>query len=103
MGTARVLGLVLICLLSSSCCCSSSDDDASSSHGDPGAGGSGGGAVYDKVTVEPPDVDMVVELGKTGSQSYQAYADVDGKKTEITGVCSWAVEDAFGTMNGPEL
>ena len=100
-----VVTAVLMSALLSACSCSSGDDDdapSSSTGGDPGSG-SGGGGLYDAVTVEPPEVTLTVALGGTASQAYQAFAEVAGEKVEVTDACSWTVDSAFGSMDGPQL
>jgi hypothetical protein len=99
--------VVFVSFVAGSC---SSDEGGTASNvgGDSGAGGGSGDAQPDapfaSVSVEPPQVSLSVDLGSTTSQAYQAFATIDGVKTEVTADCGWSVaETTFGNFSGSTL
>ncbi len=104
----RALGLLLGTAISLAAACGSDDGEVASNSGGAGGGGGkptegGDGQVLSNVTVEPPSVTLTVELGGTAQQTYKAFAQVDGKQTEVTDQCVWSVATEFGAFAGASL
>jgi Tol biopolymer transport system component len=98
-----LLGLALAVAAVTPAC--SGDGKATSSSSSSNAGGSGGagGGAASSVIVEPESVTLTVPLGGSATQTYQAFTDIGGKKTDITDTCSFSIDPAFGNMVGPKL
>jgi len=75
------------------------DPAGSTGTGGGGSGGSGGSGSFKAVTIEPPDAVLLVDLGGKATQSYQAFADINGKKTDVTAQCTFYADPAFGAMD----
>jgi hypothetical protein len=68
-----------------------------------GGGGAGGDAPITDVTVEPTSVSLDVPPGGTAQQAFTATGNLGGQIQDVTDLCSWSVDSAFGTMTGATL
>jgi hypothetical protein len=99
-----VLGVVM--LISASAACAPGGDDVEPGGGNDatsGGGGAGASAPITDVVVEPSAVSLDVPLDGTAQQAFTATANVGGQVQDVTDLCAWSVDSAFGGMQGSTL